>query len=97
MSDTQAQDKRADDIEKLAKKLASRKKPFTVDELASHFQVQPNTVRTWLRQLDADKRIEVSDVPKVLGAKGRPAKQYTIASKTAPKAPEPPAETTSED
>ena len=76
MSDKQASAERQAQIKKLEKALSGRKKPFLIEELATKFDVEPNTIRQWLRAL-GDK-VTVSDAPKKTAGKGRPPKQYTI-------------------
>lgn len=82
MSDKQASAEKQAQIKKLEKALASRKKPFLIEELAEKFNVEPNTIRQWLRVL-GDK-VKVSDAPKRTAGKGRPPKQYTIEASDAP-------------
>jgi predicted ArsR family transcriptional regulator len=95
MSDKQASAERSAQIKKLEKKLSSRKKPWSIEELAEFFGVEGNTIRQWIRAL-GDK-VKVSDAPKKTPGKGRPPKHYIIEKSDAPEAPVTPAADDSED
>ena len=85
MSDKQASAERSAQIKKLEKKLSSRKKPWSIEELAQVFGVEGNTVRQWIRALG--HKVKVSDAPKKTPGKGRPPKCYIIEKSEAPEAP----------
>lgn len=79
MSDKQASAERDRQIKELRKVLASRKTPWTIEDLAAKFDVEGNTVRQWIKALGDE--VTVTDAPKKKPGKGRPPKQYIIVAK----------------
>lgn len=82
MSDKNASAEKLANVEKLRQHLSSRKTPWLIEELAKKMDVEPNTIRQWIRLLGDD--VTATDAPKKKPGKGRPPKCYIIV---VPKSP----------